>query len=114
VIVDNSTNRNVSLGATCPGQEIEVGLTSAMVRFIYISNLVACYGLKFRPGRTAVAISIQASYEMCGSRGFPRCTKKGIPALPVGRYHTRVVTEGFPGGTVVPAPESVVVLAAKA
>ena len=109
IVVTNTYTRPVSLGFTCPGQEFEVGLTNAHVPFTYISDLVACFGLHFNPGRTTVPVTISTSYHVCGAKGTVRCTKKGMPLLPPGTYKTKVLTQGFPAGTKSPAPVSVFV-----
>jgi hypothetical protein len=49
-----------------------------------------------------------ASYQRCGGNSGVRCSASGLPP---GRYETTVLTQGFPVGTMVPAPMSVVVRA---
>jgi hypothetical protein len=108
VVVTNSSARSVSMGTTCPGAEFEVGLTNKYVHFIYISDLGLCYGLRFHPGSTAVPVTIMASYQRCDGNSGVRCNASGLPP---GRYETTVLTQGFPVGTKIPAPMSVVVRA---
>jgi hypothetical protein len=108
VVVTNSSARSVSMGTTCPGAEFEVGLTNKHVHFIYISDLGLCYGLRFHPGSTMVPVRIMASYQRCGGNSVVRCSASGLPP---GRYEATVLTQGFPVGTKVPAPKSVVVRA---
>lgn len=106
VVVTNSSVRSVSMGTTCPGAEFEVGLINRHVHFIYISDLGLCYGLRFHPGSTTVPVTIMASDQRCGGNSGVRCSASGLPP---GKYETTVLTQGFPVGTKVPAPMSVVV-----
>ena len=108
VVVTNSSARSVSMGTTCPGAEFEVGLINEHVRFIYISDLGLCHGLRFHPGSTTVPVTIMANYQRCGGNSGVRCSASGLPP---GKYETTVLTQGFPVGTKAPAPMSVVVRA---
>ena len=108
VVVTNNSVRPVSMGTTCPGAEFEVGLIQKHVQFFYISDLGVCDGLRFRPGSTTVPVTIMASYQRCGGNSGVRCNASGLPP---GKYETTVLTQGFPAGTKVPAPMSVIVRA---
>ena len=108
VVVTNNSARPVSMGATCPRAEFEVGLINKHVHFIYISDLGLCSGFRFHPGSTTVPFTIMARYQRCGGNSGVRCSASGLPP---GKYETTVLTQGFPAGTKVPAPMSVVVRA---
>lgn len=104
IVITNSSSRSVSMGSTCPGQELQVGLSNRHIKFVGISGAVACRGLYFSPGQTIVKVTISTSYEMCGGRGMPaRSTSGTCPNLPKGTYQTDMVTQGFPKGTKSPA-----------
>jgi hypothetical protein len=96
-IITNSTSKVIVVQTWECDQWLYVGLANRHVKYqptILLSGCAASIDLM--PGANRLPITVSTKYQSCEVRGTPRCTKSGMPSLPVGRYHIAVITNGVP------------------
>jgi hypothetical protein len=91
---------------------LAVGLTNKKIGFSPAWALVGCApSVLLKPGPNRFPLKVITTYESCLQPGgqsttfMPRCLSSGssfiLPALPPGRYSTKVLTVGLPSSTTV-------------
>lgn len=107
-VLTNNTAKSIALDS-CPRIWFQVGLSNSTVRYDPANSEPACsvlHGGHVTPGPHRVPIVVETTYTSCGGTPPPQplCTPFGIPALPAGRYETKVYLSGLPKGTPSPLP----------
>ena len=108
--VTNTTGKPIALDACAADGWLFVGLTNAHVAFEPAVTVPTCPADRLLPGLNRFPITVSTSYQSCtqssaqASVQRPACNHSGPPALPPGRYVTKVITLGLPGTTQLPPP----------
>ncbi len=120
VTIVNHTATALQPGSDCYlGQWLQVGLENAAVKFTPVYTMNFCRGGTWiRPGTNTFHVSVQSAYTHCTRShssiqlDSPRCTSAmAMPALPAGKYFTKVVITLANASITLPAPIAVRVLA---
>lgn len=99
-ILTNSSSKSILVRTWECDEWLFEGLANKNVPYQPVVPLASCSPtIKLKPGVNRFPITVSTSYQVCQTRGTPRCTKSGMPSLPKGTYHIAVITNGLPKGT---------------
>jgi hypothetical protein len=99
-IITNASSTVIHVQTWECEQWIYVGLANKKVPFDPVVPLSACSAsTTLKPGANRFPITLSTRYQSCEVGGTPRCTKSGMPSLPLGTYHVAVMIDCTPGVT---------------
>jgi hypothetical protein len=101
VTITNSGHATVPVKSCARNGWLFVGLANKKIVFSPAVATMSCAStVQIKPGANRFPVTVITRYEECS-------TKSVCPPLPIGKYHTSVVTIGLPHGTPAPAPVAV-------
>jgi len=118
VTLMNHTSEAIRVEACARDGWLDVAISPPVIGPQTAPMVVGCRSIvRLSPGPNRFAIRLSTTYQRCTPRGAgaattgePVCGPAGAPALPAGRYATRVVLLGLPAGTSEPRPTTVTLL----
>jgi hypothetical protein len=113
VLLTNTTKKAITVNTCTEDSWLVVGLSGRVSSLPFGSQLLICPpSLRLRPGTNRFGIKVITTYAECtqpqpdGSSSAttltPWCTTAGLPALPSGRYVTKLHLVGLTGLTLNP------------
>jgi hypothetical protein len=106
VTFSNTTSEGIEVELCAADGWLDVGLTGNGIAFEPGHPLPACApSVVLKPGRTAFSETVLTTYLGCSNAepptaAFPVCVASVPPPLPIGAYHSTVVTAGLPNDTM--------------